>query len=314
MQVPKEYLDEQLKRAVEVAGGNSKEVKSLFSLTCQMLSVQQDLDLTSALVVFTELCELGCSSYDSAANRRRIWRLLLAGAGGETVPLWQFVCPPKTTLKGGRWVVEDDPDYDVFGPSWEKTKQVETVLRRGGLPFHLWLFYPDDEIVKARASGLKLARMPSVKAERLKSDLAELSRQRVSELRFRVANLATVELWTEAAARTGLDVGQMFVDELSFWKGPGRAKGIAYFKETERWLRRSFGFGPKTAFELTARRLAKYAVEGRVISTLFPKGGIYLNNEFPFKEPWSMYLASLTPEERDQMSVLFYLNSKEVSS
>lgn len=298
-----------LKGAVAAVGGQNGEIERLVQTTRRILPGWErgaNERVLGAARAFRELVARKPSPYDGPANRRRIWRQCLFAILGVDVALWQFVCPPKITLGETGWSVEEDPRYDILTDSLEATKEVLRILSAAPLRCTLTLFYPDDEIVKARASGLKLSRLPQAQQRRLKDELVEISLEQAIKVQDRVKGLAQVTLWGDAAKDAGLDLNGMFEKALSFWRGQG-AEGVGFFVETQKWLTKTFGFDEGTAFELTARRLAKYAAEGRAIAAMFPFGSVYLNNEFPFAEPWAMYTAALTPEERGTMAVLFYL-------
>lgn len=262
-----------------------------------------------AVDAFVKLIGLNNSPYDGATNQKKIWKQLMLGTLGVEIPFWQFVCPKKTRLRGSVWEVLEDPNYDILTPSLDRTEEVNRILRDSDLPYRITIFYPDDEILKARASGLKLDGLVEEERNRLKLDLDEISLNNCLELEVRVKYLADVEMWSEVYLKLGIDTNLLFAKELDFWKFKGTL-GVGFFKETQNWLAKTFKFSKDLAFELTARRLAKYAVEGICIAKLYTQGSIYLNNEFPYNEPWAMYQASLTPEDRAKMASLFYLGNK----
>lgn len=239
-------------------------------------------------------------------NAEIIERQLQVTCAQNPLRLWQFVCPPKTTLGPNGWIVDDDAKYDVFGPSIAKTKSILAELDRLGVVYTMTIYYPDDEILKARASGLKLETMETDRKNDLLEELAELSLARSIKLQEEAGQSIEIVMWSEVASRYDVEIDQLFVEELEFWKTQG-ARGTGYFAETQKWLTQTFGFKPELAKELTARRIAKYAVEGKVISRVYPTGSIYLNNEYPFREPWSMYTAAVNTEERKRMAVSYYM-------
>lgn len=298
-----------LEEAIPAVGGRKKETERLVQTARRILpgwersSNEQVLKASQA---FRELVGRKPSPYDGPANRQRLWKQCLFAIIGVDMAPWQFVCPPKITLGETGWVVEEDPKYDILTGSLESTKDALKVLSTAGLKYNFNLFYPDDEILKARASGLKLSCLPQARQRQLKNELVEISLEQCIEIQDRLRGVGQVVLWSDAAVELGLNLDKMFEEELLFWKQKGE-QGIGFFRETQAWLEKAFGFNQQLSFELTARRLAKYATEGRVLAKMFPFGSIYLNNEFPFNEPWAMYTAALTPEERDTMAVLFYL-------
>lgn len=240
------------------------------------------------------------------ANADRIKGQLQITNAKNPLRLWQFVCPPKTTLGANEWLVENDLKYDVFAPSIAKTKGILAGLDKMGVAYTMTIYYPDDEVLKARASGIKLAKMEPRIRDLLVDKLSEISLERCLSLQEVAGPNIRVVMWSEISGKYGLDIDSMFATELAFWKEQG-TKNVGYFAQTQRWLTQTFGFKPELAWELTARRIAKYAVEGKVIAQIYPAGSIYLNNEYPYREPWSMYTAAVSIEERKQMAVSYYM-------
>jgi len=307
-------ISKQLAQAVTASGGDPrKETAALLTMAMSInpgwKSARFAEKSQRAAGTFRDLLGMIVPSYDGKRNRQKIWALLMQATLGIPVQAWQFVCPPKIVLKRGGWVVTEVSNYDIFTPSLEQTQRVQHIMQGSELPFEIVIYYPDEEVFKARKSGLIWETLENSEKERLRDEMDEISFERCLTLQEKLGNTAKTMLWSEVALQKGLDVDQLFDKELAFWRNQG-AKGIGFYVETQKWLETSFGFDTETAFELTARRLAKYAVEGEIIATIYPQGSLYLNNEFPFKEPWTMYNAALTSEQRSKMAVLYYMSGK----